>query len=242
MTEKDHLTCITVDDEPMALKLLDNYIRKVPFLKQIGAYRDAIEALNDLHNIRADLIFLDINMPDITGIQFLKTLTYKPMIVFTTAYSEFAVESYDYEAVDYLLKPIEFERFLKAANKAYDLFVKDTARRKEVQPSGSEVKDSVIIKSGSDYFNVKIQDILYVEGTGNYVTFVTGKKKILSLMNMKEVLELVGGHRFVRIHKSFIVSFRHVDLIETEKIRIGGKELPIGETYKKDLRDFVKNS
>ncbi|MFC1556270.1 LytR/AlgR family response regulator transcription factor [candidate division KSB1 bacterium] len=239
MTEGKQISCIAIDDEPMALKLLEQYIGKVPFLQQAGLYRDAFIALNDLHDTQAELIFLDINMPDISGIQFLKTLTYKPLVIFTTAYSEYAVESYEFDAVDYLLKPIEFERFLKAVNKAYDkleyIFIQENEK-----PVATK-NDSILIKSGSDIHNINIEDILYIEGAGNYVTYVTANNRIMSLKSMRETQEQLKKFRFFRIHKSYIVSFKHIDLIETDSVRIGKKQIPIGESYRDGFRDYINS-
>ena len=221
------MKCLIVDDEPVALEILRDYIAKIPFLECVETFRDPIKAIDFLKDNEVDLIFLDINMPDLTGIQFLKTLKSPPLVIFTTAYSEYALESYDYNAVDYLLKPIEFERFLKAANKAHELF-----RRK---PRIPVAKEHVLIKSGTDFYKIKIKEIYYIQGTGNYVTFVTRGKKILSLMTMKDVLQILPRGLFFRIHKSYIINFHQVDRIEKEQVRIRGGTLPIGDSYRESF-------
>ena len=225
------IKCLVIDDEPVALDILRDYIEKVPFLECTGTFRNPIKALDHIQKNEVDLLFLDINMPDLTGIQFLNALTGQPLVIFTTAYSEYALESYDYDAVDYLLKPIEFDRFLKAANKALKQFQLKTKR---VSPL---IKDSefVLIKSGTEYYKIKISDIFYVKGTGNYVTFVTKRKEILSLLTMKDVLEMLHSKMFLRIHKSYIVNFSHVDLIETDQVKIKDKYLPIGDVYRESF-------
>jgi DNA-binding LytR/AlgR family response regulator len=226
------MKCLVVDDEPVALEILKDYIAKIPFLQSEGFFRDPLKAVDFLKDNDVDLLFLDINMPDLTGIQFLKTLKKPPLAVFTTAYSEYALESYDYDAVDYLLKPIEFDRFLKAVNKAHELF--------QMKTSLPENREHILLKSGTDYFKIKTADIYYIRGTGNYVTFVTEKKEILSLMTMKHALEILPSSRFFRIHKSFIINFQHVDRIETEQVKIQDEYLPIGDSYKDDFFDTIK--
>ena len=231
------LRCIAIDDEPKALDVLNEYIEKAPFLELAGLYRDALQALDFLQKNQVDLIFLDINMPDITGIQFLNSLTNKPMVIFSTAYSEYALDSYDYDAVDYLLKPIEFDRFLKAANKAYDQF--NLRNRDLTSTSADEGKEFILVKSGSDIHNIKIEDILFVESAGNYVEFNLPKDKIMALMNMKEVLDILPGSRFSRIHKSYIVAIKHLTLIERHQARIGKKEIPIGNVYRESFFKMI---
>ena len=224
----------------MALDILRDYIEKVPFLKLEGSYRDPIKALESIQKKGIDLIFLDINMPDLSGIQFLKAIVNQPMVIFTTAYSEYAVESYDYKAVDYLLKPIEFERFLKASTKALKQYM-SISQGLSREPADMDKPDStILIKSGTDYHQIKLNDIYFIEGAGNYVIYITPGKKIPSLTTMKETVDLLPGDRFIRIHRSFIVSFQHIDVIEKDIIRIKNKKIPIGEAYRKNLQEFVE--
>jgi two-component system LytT family response regulator len=233
---KTVLKCLAIDDEPVALEILEDYIAKVPFLECEGVFRDPLKALDYLRKNRVDLIFLDINMPDLTGIQFLKTLKKQPLVIFTTAYSEYALESYDYDAVDYLLKPIEFERFVKASNKACEILevkVKDL-------PIFTGERDHIFIKSGTNFHKVKTKNIFYIKGTGNYVTFVLDQKEILSLLTMTKALEALPQDFFFRIHKSYIVNSLHVDLIENEEVRIGGERIPIGDSYRQGFFESIK--
>ncbi len=230
------MKCLAIDDEPVALDILKDYIAKVPFLECEGVFRDPLKALDYLRKNRIDLVFLDINMPDLTGIQLLKTLKKPPLVIFTTAYSEYALESYDYDAVDYLLKPIEFERFIKAANKACEMFeIKD-----KNMPIVSGGRDHIFIKSGTHFHNVRTKDIYYIKGTGNYVTFVTDQREILSLLTMTKALEALPQDLFVRIHKSYIINSLHVDLIENEEVRIRGERIPIGDSYREALFASIK--
>ena len=229
------MKCLVIDDEAKALDILKDYIQKVPFLELASAYRDSLKALNYLQNHPVDLIFLDVNMPDLSGIQFLNALTIQPLIIFSTAYSEYAVESYHYNAVDYLLKPIEFERFLKAANKALEQFQLKKMNNEEDQ-------DYILIKSGTDLYRLDVNEILYIEGAGNYVTFITKNDEIMSLLNMKDVLRMLPVNQFYRIHKSFIVNFRHVALIEKDQVKIKGKNIPIGEVYREHFLKAIHST
>ncbi len=234
---KSKMKCLVIDDEPIAVRILEDYVKKVPFLEHVGSYRSGLKALDYLREQSIDLLFLDIKMPDISGIQFLKSLTSQPLVIFTTAYSEFAVESYDYQVVDYLLKPIEIDRFLKASNKALKqhqlLKSQGTSIPSSTKSTQQEGKDLLLLKSGTDYHPLRIDDILYIEGAGNYVFFFTPEKKIMALMNLKDALKKLPADQFLRIHKSYIVNFRKIDVIETDQIKIGETKIPIGETYKK---------
>jgi two-component system, LytTR family, response regulator len=209
---------MVVDDEPLALDLIVGYITKTPFLELSGSFSNPFKALTFLIDQPECLVFLDINMPELSGIQLLKSLPVKPMVVFTTAYPEFGAESYEYDAIDYLLKPVKYERFLKAANKAMELV--------------SDRHDYVLIKSGTQVNKVRTDDILYVEGAGNYMTFFTKGKKIMTLLSMTEVLALLPSSKFVRIHKSYVVNSDSIDVIEKHRVLINKQSIPIGVTYR----------
>jgi len=241
---KTKMKCLVIDDEPIAIGILEDYVKKVPFLEFAGSYRSALKALDYLQSHAVDLLFLDIKMPDLSGIQFLKSLTSQPLVIFTTAYSEYAVESYDFQVVDYLLKPIEFDRFLKASNKAlkqYQLLKSQGATASSSRKgAGHEGKDLLLLKSGTDYHPLQINDILYVEGAGNYVFFFTSEKKVMSLMSLKDALKKLPADQFLRIQKSYIVNFRKIDVIETDQVKIGEASIPIGETYKKAFLDKIR--
>lgn len=238
------IKCLIIDDEPVALDILKDYIAKAPFLKLLQSFRESIKALEYLQRNEVDLIFLDINMPDLSGIQFLHALSHQPLVIFTTAYSQYAVESYEYEAVDYLLKPIEFARFLKAANRALEQFqLKNKNSSRILSYSNNTIakdKNYILIKSGSDIHRIEVNDICYVQGTGNYVTFYTIKKKILSLLTMNKVLKILPRGQFVRIHKSYIINFNRIDVIEKEQVKIRDVIIPIGETYRANLLRLIK--
>jgi len=241
---KSKIKCLVIDDEPIAIGILEDYVKKVPFLELAGSYRNAFKALEYLQNHTVDLLFLDIKMPDLSGIQFLNSMTNQPLVIFTTAYSEYAVESYDYQVVDYLLKPIELDRFFKASNKALKqhrlLQSQDASRPVSRKRARQERRDLLVLKSGTNYHPLQIDDILYVEGAGNYVFFFTSEKKVMALMSLKDALKKLPADQFLRIHKSYIVNIRKIDVIETDQVKIGQKNIPIGEAYKKAFLDKIR--
>jgi two-component system LytT family response regulator len=230
------MNCLVIDDEPKAVEILSDYIEKVPNLGCAGTFRDPLKALNYIQNNPIDLLFLDINMPDLSGIQFLNALEYRPLIIFTTAYSEYALDSYEYDAVDYLLKPIEFDRFLKAVNKAFRRYKENKRGRVPLRGDSGYI----FIKSGSDYHKLDTRNIFFIKGTGNYLTFVTHKKEILTLLTMKEVQEILPP-QFKRIHKSYIINLDHVELIDKEEVTIKDQRIPIGDHYRDNLFRVIKN-
>jgi two-component system LytT family response regulator len=227
------MKCLVLDDEPLAVEILRDYIGKVPGLECAGAFRKPLQALEFLRKNEVDLVFLDIRMPDLSGLQFLKSLPHPPLVIFTTAYSRYAAESYDYDAVDYLLKPIEFDRFLKAVHKARAL----AASPPKKTPGPDK---SVLIKSGTKFYQTRWGDIRYVKGAGNYVTFVTKNREILSLMTMQNAADLLPGVIFVRIHKSYIVNIHHLDVVEESEVRIGETKIPIGDAYRADFLRAIR--
>ena len=236
------MKCLIVEDEPFALELTRGYVLRTPFLFLSEAFTNPFKALTFLMENEIDLLFLDINMPELSGLELLNSLPIPPMVIFTTAYPEFGAESYNYNAVDYLLKPITYGRFLKAVNKAVEL----RGAKMEVQPLASRTQDNIptpeqiFLKSGKKVHMVKVESILYIEGAGNYMAFyLTGGKKILSLFNMKELMKLLPGNRFVRIHKSYVVALEHLDFVERHQVSIQGNILPIGLTYREHF--FERN-
>ena len=223
------INCLIIEDEPKAIELLEMYVSKVDSLQLKGSFNNSVNAVSFVQENNIDLIFLDINMPDLNGIDFLKSISVKPMIIFTTAYSEYAVESYNFEAVDYLLKPILFPRFLKAVNKAQELY---KLKNKPVTINKSAKSNKVLLKSGTEIHQVLIDDILYIEGARNYIFVFTKDKKIMTLMRMKDLEDQLPEKDFVRIHKSFIISNKHIDFIERHQVTINEKKIPIGRNYR----------
>lgn len=228
------LTAIAIDDEPIALDVVKNLAGNIPFLSVKEFFTNAFKAAEFLRKEKVDLIFLDIKMPDISGIDFLKSLPDPPMVIFTTAYSEHAVQSFELDVIDYLLKPFSLPRFLKACNKAYE--------QHELKKNNNSIASpaSVFIKSGYGQVRVELDDILYVESTGNYVQFVSGKNKILSRQTMAEVEAILPAALFVRIHRSFIVSKKQVSKIEKNAVWVKQVEIPVGSSYSVNLEKFLE--
>ncbi len=234
-----NLNCLIVDDEPLARQLLTEYVRKVPFLNLVKACSSALEAMEELRNHPVELLFLDIQMPEITGITFLKTLKKKPMVILTTAYSEYALESYEFDVIDYLLKPITLERFLRAVDKASErsAAVPVSAPRENQGPE--LVQPFVFVKDGTKLVKIRWTDILYVEGLKDYVTIHTRQQKIVSLQRLKALEETLPQDQFIRIHNSYIIALQAIDTIHKDKVQIGTVFLPISDSYRKSFREFV---
>jgi DNA-binding LytR/AlgR family response regulator len=233
------IRCIVVDDEPLARKVLKKYIDKVPSLELVKQCSNAMEAAACLHESSVDLMFLDMKMPDMTGMDFIKTLSGPPKIIVTTAYSEYALEGYEHAVIDYLLKPISFERFLKAVNR-----VQETVQgpgRLQATPRGDvhQKDDFVFLWSNKIEHKVKYAAIRYVKGYGNSVEVYTDDQMITVWETMKTVQESLPKSAFLRVHKSFIVAIDRIDKIEQNRIWMGETEIPIGKHYKKDVTQMV---
>jgi DNA-binding LytR/AlgR family response regulator len=223
------LRAIAIDDEPMALEVIKSLSAPIPFIHLEAVFTNAFEAMTWLQKEKADLLFLDIKMPDISGIEFIKSYPHPPMVVFTTAYSEHAVQSFELDAIDYLLKPFSQSRFLKACHKAYELY---ELKRKN---GPSTMPGHIFIKSGYGQVRVALEDILYVQSTGNYMQFVLPDEKILSRLTMAETEIVLPGADFIRIHRSFLVARGKVTRIEKGSVWIGDRELPIGAGYAREI-------
>ena len=228
------LRAIAIDDEPIALDIIRALAEKVSFLQIAGVYTDAYAAIKQLQQEKIDLLFLDIKMPDISGIEFLRSIPHPPMVIFTTAYSEHAVQSFELDAIDYLLKPFSQSRFLKACNKAYELY---ELKRKNGPPQADEY---VFIKVGYGQVRVRLDDILYVQSTGNYMQFVLPDEKLLSRLTMTETEAMLPSPAFLRIHRSYLVASSKVEKIERDSVWIGDRELPVGSGYVSSLRQLYK--
>ncbi|NTW31452.1 MAG: response regulator transcription factor [Bacteroidetes bacterium] len=236
------IKCVAIDDEPLALEIIKDYCEKIPFLNLVKTFDNAIESIDYLKNNKIDLLFLDIQMEELTGIQLLNVLNPKPNVIFTTAYDSFAIQGFELDAVDYLLKPIAFERFLKAVNKVYEkLNVEHLIENKG--------KEATIYTPGDNYFFVKtefrlekvnFQDILYIEGMGDYLRIVTASKRIMTLQNFKKMEDLLPENKFYRVHKSYIIALDKIESIERNRIKIFDKLIPISDTYKKPFFDFLE--
>ena len=224
------LKCLVIDDEPLAIKLLQDHIGKVPFLELSGSNSNPLEALITLNQNPVDLIFLDIQMPQLNGVQFMQLLQNRAMVIITSAYQEYAIEGFEHNVVDYLLKPISFERFYRAAEKAYNL-KNPTARigaSGELHPATGGY---IFIKVETKMVRIELDDILYIEGLKNYVSIFTKTQRIVTLQTMKQLEEILPPNRFVRVHKSYIVALDKINTIERQEIYIKDKIIPIGITY-----------
>ena len=226
------MKCIAIDDEPLALTQLSDYISQVPFLSLVKSCQDAFEAMKILSEEEVDLIFVDINMPDLNGLDFIRSLVNRPLVIFTTAYSEYAVEGFKLDAVDYLLKPISYVDFLQAANKALQWF--------ELVQKPEEI-DSIFVKSDYKLVQVELKKIMYIEGLKDYIKIYTedDAKPILSLMSMKAMEELLPSSRFIRVHRSFIVQKDKIRVIDRGRIVFDKTYIPISDSYKQVFQAFL---
>lgn len=217
------LNAIAIDDEPLALEVVQSHASKVPFIDLKAGFTDAFKAMAYLQQESVDLLFLDIKMPDISGMELMRCLSKKPMVIFTTAYSEHAVDSFELDAVDYLLKPFSLARFTKACGKANELFL--------LRESINEKKNYLFVKTGYEQVRVDFDDICYLEATGNYVSFVLTGNTILSRMTITEAEMLLPAGLFLRVHRSFMVSIEKIQKIERHQLKVNGSVLPVGSSY-----------
>jgi two-component system, LytTR family, response regulator len=224
------MKAIAVDDEPIALEIVKSHASKVPFLELKAEFIDAFKALDYLQREHVDLIFLDIKMPDMSGIDFFNSLSKRPLLIFTTAYSEHAVTSFEMDAVDYLLKPFSLPRFIKSCNKAYELF-----NFRNV----SETSDHLFVKTGYETVKVMFDDILFLEASGNYVTFALKDKKILSRSTFAEAINLLPQNKFIRVHRSYLVSTSKVDKVERHQVTINNIKVPVSDAYAQNLGSLL---
>jgi two-component system LytT family response regulator len=225
------MKAIAVDDEPLALEVVRSHASKVPFLELKAEFTDAFQALEYLQKESIDLIFLDIKMPDISGIEFFNSLSKKPLLIFTTAYSEHAVTSFEMDAIDYLLKPFSLSRFIKACNKAFELYnFRNT----------TETSDHLYLKTGYEQVKVYYDDIQYLEATGNYVTFVLMDRKVLARSTFAEAIHWLPQQKFVRVHRSYFVAVNKINKVERHQVTIGQAKIPVSDAYHAQLQLMLK--
>ena len=230
------LSCILIDDEPLALNLMESYVKSTPFLNLIAKCGSAIEAIELLEKETVDLIFTDIQMPNLSGMEFSKIILSKNIkIIFTTAFEEFALESYKVNAIDYLVKPISYSEFFSAANKAKQQILNVSAKT-------TPVDDYIFIKSDYKLIKIDLKDLIYVEGLKDYLKFYTvnSEKPILTLKSMKSLEEELSKKHFMRVHRSYIVNLKKITTIERNRIVFGNKYIPVSEKYKADFQNFIK--
>ena len=227
------LNCLIIDDEPLAIRLLSDYIAKTEGLSLLRSFTDPIEALQFVDQQVPGLIFLDIQMPELTGIQFMKIANGKYPIILTTAYDHYALDSYEFDVIDYLLKPISLDRFMIAANKAKNRL--ETVSPESSPPSASsqaKTVDYIFVKSDYKTLKIDLADIFYLEGLGDYIAIHLREKKVLTLENMKHFERVLSVQNFIRVHKSYLIAIDKIEFIERNRIVIKGERLPIGATYK----------
>ena len=232
------LNCVIVEDEPLARNLMIDYVSKVPSLNLIEACSSPLAVIDVLRNNSVDIMFLDVQMPELTGISLLKALKKRPLVILTTAYSEYALEGYELDVADYLLKPITFERFLRAVEKVTERLEKQNVPIAE-KPLLDAAQSFVFVKDGTKLVKIRLEDVLYVEGLKDYVTIHTRTQKIVSLQRLKVLEDQLPAEKFIRVHNSFIVALEAIDVIHKGDVQIGNVIIPIGETYKKSFRDFI---
>lgn len=226
------IRCLVVDDEPLALDILEDYISKVPFLTLVKTTTSAIEGLSLVQSDAIDLVFLDVQMPELTGIQFLKIINGKCDVILTTAYSQYALDGYDLDVVDYLLKPIAFDRFYKAAQKVLQSHGSNGHATPQEPVAAANNHDFIFVKTEHKIQKIYLDDILYIEGLKDYISIFTKTERIITLQNMKKMEESLPGKAFIRVHKSYIVAIGKIESIERSRIQIGEKIIPIGDTYR----------
>lgn len=241
------IRCLIVDDEPLALHILEDYMSKIPFLQLIKATTNPIEALTLVQEGNVDLVFLDVQMPELTGIQFLRISNGKAKVILTTAYPQYALEGYELDVIDYLLKPIAFDRFYKSAQKAQTILQPQMAAGARPaqatpaqQPQQDFLSDFIFVKTEHKIQKVYLNDILFIEGLKDYISIFTPAERIITLQNMKKMEDALPPKHFTRVHKSYIVSINKIDSIERSRICIRDKIIPVGDTYREEFFKIVE--
>lgn len=238
------LRCIIIDDEPLALELLQCYVEKTPFLQLVGTYSSAVQAMNDMSSKDpVQLLFLDIQMPGLNGLEFSKLVSPQTRIVFTTAFGQYALDSYKVNALDYLLKPISYTDFLQAVNKAVNWFELQEKGRNSSSESDSTSANFIYVKSDYKLVQIPLEKILYIEGLKDYIKIhlENEPKAILSLLSMKSMEEKLPSDRFIRVHRSFIVQKSKIKVIDRGRIVFNKEYIPISDSYKQDLLIYINN-
>ncbi len=234
------INCIAIDDEPLALEIIKAYCTKIPSLNLVKTFNNPLEGIAFLQtHDNIDILFLDIQMNEYNGLDFIKNLHIHPLIILTTAYESYALKSFELNVLDYLLKPISFERFLQAVDKAINHLRNFNLQQENEHPSNPETS-YFFVKSESRIEKVDIDDVLYVEGRGDYWRIITKTRKIMTLMNAKSIEEILSEPRFCRVHKSYFIAIDKIDFVERKQIKIGGELIPISDTYQKHFFDIIE--
>lgn len=234
------IKCLIIDDEPLAQRVLERYTLDVPSLELVAKCDNALDAIEILKEEKIDLIFLDINMPKLTGLEFLRSLKHPPLVIITTAYAEFAIQGYELDVVDYLMKPFGMERFMKAIQKARELLT--TAAPALLSKNSGEPQEEqyIFVKSSKKTYRISLSDILYIEALGDYVKIYTTDRMIISYHSMKNLENLLSPKQFPRIHKSFIVSLSKIELIEGNQVKLRDRYIPIGANFKTEFDKLIR--
>jgi DNA-binding LytR/AlgR family response regulator len=236
-----NINCIAIDDEPLALDIIKDYCSKVAFLNLLRTFDNAIESIEYIRSNKVDLIFLDIQMEELTGIQLLNALKYRPFVIFTTAYDRYAIQGFELDVVDYMLKPISFERFIKGVNKVCERMQMDSGSAKPEAGKAKPAEASFFfVKTETRMERIENSDVLYVEGMGDYWRIVTKTRRIMTLMNARKLEEVLREPQFCRVHKSFFIALDKIESIERNRIKIGDQYIPVSETYHKVFFDLVE--
>ncbi|MDD4602426.1 MAG: LytTR family DNA-binding domain-containing protein [Bacteroidales bacterium] len=235
-----NIRCVIIDDEPLAQRVIEKYAENLPFLEIKHKCHNALEAVDVLHHEKIDLLFLDINMPKLNGMDFLKTLKNPPLVIITTAYAEYAIQGYEMDVIDYLMKPFPFDRFLKAVQKAEEILNNKDGSRIESKELDKQEESIIFIKSSKKTYRVNLADILYIEALGDYVKIYTVDKMIVSYQSLKNIETLLPAKLFPRIHKSFIIALSRIDLIEGNHVKINDRMIPVGTNFKTDFERLIK--
>ena len=233
-------SCLIVDDEQLARKLLQEFVSKIPNLELRGMCKNPLEAMEIMQAETIDILFLDIQMPELTGVEFIKTMQIKPAIIFTTAYSEYALEGYQLDVIDYLVKPFPLNRFIKAVNKAIEFI---ELKRNASKGNGGNSVDSnhILLHADHKIYKVKLDEILYIEGLKEYVSYFTKEKRIIVLQSLRAIEESLPADRFIRVHRSYIVPIDRIKTLDGNQVQIGDKLIPIGRSYKDEVMRRVFN-
>jgi two-component system, LytTR family, response regulator LytT len=232
------IQCIAIDDEPLAVKKISAYIQKTPFLELVAECRSAFEAMEIINNRSVQLLFIDINMPDLNGMEFVKSLTEKPYVVFTTAYSEYAVEGFQVDAADYLLKPITYSSFLKAANKVKNLIdLQANSQKESIRTTASHL----FVKSDYKLIRIELDDIKYIESQHEYIRIhLINTAPVVTQLSLKAIAEQLPSDRFMRVHRSFIVNLKKISVVERNRIVFDGKVyIPVSDQYKEKFQEYI---
>jgi DNA-binding LytR/AlgR family response regulator len=234
------LKCIAIDDEPLALEIITAYIEKVPFLKLLRTFDNAIESIDFIRKNKVDLMFLDIEMESLSGIQLIHALKERPEVIFTTAYDSYAVEGFELDAADYLLKPISFERFVKSVDKVYNKLAGPRSKTENhTHGKITSAGNFIFVKTENRLQKVAFSEILYIEGQGDYLKIVTTTTRIMTLQNFKKFEETLPRENFIRVHKSYLVALNKIESISRNRIKIGNTLIPVSDSYKNTFFEAI---